>query len=350
MTADFNLKLSNTEELSVPQQYTGHPLLHDALFFVLPVRLLSELEKEIGEGFADLEAWKMERELANVCGYGSYVGFWRSLLVESILLRPAPEISDAQLADLGLTNEQKAIVRRGTARSNRLSSVNRGYSGWLLTNHTFLTEQSTLFRTWKSAVDEYGLAKLSPMFQDIEHVTGTEGGIKDDLRDARAAFENFYVRWRLQGMAAPYLPVPLPPQMPVPVLPHLLGHMRKGGQTFYLPDTFPIPTRDEFRDIVEDALRGGNTPEHLDSWTRIVRAKNAAKNKILRFARLFQLQHYWRALYQRHGENLQGRTGAVQQAFAAFLNTSLETIRKDLAYISGQLGEDWFLVHEQAPE
>ena len=346
--ADYSFEVSESKPMGVPEQYAGHSLLKDQPFFFLPARLRAEIEKEIGTSAFDADLWNLEKDLAEACGSGTFVGVWRSLLVESILLRPVPEISDAQLA--GLTNEQKALVRRGTARSNRLSSANRGYSGWLLTNHAFLTEQSTLFRTWKSAVDEYGLAKLSPMFPDVEHVTGTERAIKDDLRDGRAAFETFYVRWRLQGMAAPYLPEPLPPQLPVAILHRVLGYMRHGGQTFYLPDTFPIPTRDEFRDIVEDALRGGNTPEHLDSWTRVVRAKNAAKNKIPRFARLFQLQHYWRALYQRHGENLQGRTGAVQQAFATFLNTSLDTIRKDLAYISRQLGEDWFLVHEQAPD
>ena len=72
------------------------------------------------------------------------------------------------------------------------------------------------------------------------------------LQQFGEAFDAFFVRWRLSGLAAaPYLPVPMQPlfggELPLPILGQLLA--TRG--LFFIPDTFPIPSRDQFRKLLE---------------------------------------------------------------------------------------------------
>ena len=122
-----------------------------------------------------------------------------------------------------------------------------------------------------------------------------------------------------------------------------MGHMRHGGTTFYLPDILPIPSRDEFRNILEESLRRRTSAEHLAEWTRIVRSGNPARNQIHRYSRIFEIQHYLRALHRRHSQALHRKKGALIVSLAAFLDVSDATIEQDLRYIARRLGRDWYL-------
>ncbi len=181
-----------------------------------------------------------------------------------------------------------------------------------MTNAAFLAEQQELLDKWKDELVQYGIPQMGPVVRDVSKLPVDVAARPGTLDDFVQGFEGFFVRWRLQGMAAPFLPQPLPPQMPVPLLEHILGHMRHGGQTFYLPDTYPVPSRDELREIMEIALRGHEAPEHLAEWMQIVHSSNPARTPLKRFARLLGVQHYWRAIFDRHGNALR-RTEARWQ-------------------------------------
>jgi hypothetical protein len=192
----------------------------------------------------------------------------------------------------------------GRARTERFATTARGYAGWLLTNRAFLAEHDGILQAWQADIDKFHIPVMGLVVTDVSLVPGASSQLDTPMAKFARAFELFFIRWRLEGLPAPFLPSPLRPQMPVAILAAVLGHMRDGGRTFYMPDTFPVPTRDELRDLMEDALRGPSTPEHLAEWIANVRASNSAKNAVQRYARLFELQHYIRVLYQRHAKAL----------------------------------------------
>ena len=134
-----------------------------------------------------------------------------------------------------------------------------------------------------------------------------------------SAFEEFFVRWRLLGLAAPYLPVPLQPLMggdfPATVLPQVT----RAGGVFCLPDTFPIPSRDDLRNLLEASIHGSRKPGHLEEWMALICAKNSAKKPLVKYARLFQLQHYWRIVHQRYKESLRGKIDLLKGVMGRFL-------------------------------
>ena len=97
--------------------------------------------------------------------------------------------------------------------------------------------------------------------------------------------------------------------------------MRAGG-VFYLPDTMPIPSRDQLRGMLDDALHRKEQPAHLNEWLQMVRAGNSARNQLDPFARAFEVQHYCRVIHQRHPAALINNTGRFEEALARFLNVS----------------------------
>ena len=153
----------------------------------------------------------------------------------------------------------------------------------------------------------------------------------------------FCLRWRLSSLAAPNLPVPLQPQMPAPSLLSVTGQMNAVGATYYLPDTFPLPSREELRSMMEESLRGADTPDHLASWMSLVRGENRAKNQIVRFGRLFEIQHYARILQERQPAIMHRRLGALERAFATFFDVSIDAIHLDLQVVRQRLGDQWIL-------
>ena len=287
----------------------------------------------------------MELALTRACGRDDGVGFWDGVRIQFPLLRNQPlEIDPSVAMSLEWTDQQlEAVNTVGQARTERFATTARGYAGWLLTNREFLTEHNAILLTWQTQIQKHRIPLMGPVVQDASQVTAVDRQPGKTIEQFAKAFEAFFVRWRLGGLTAPYLPSPLRPQMPVAILASVLGHMRDGGQTFFMPDTFPVPSRDELRDLMEDALRGQGTPKHLDEWIANVKTSSSAKNTIQRYARLFDLQHYIRALYQRHAEALHCRKASVKQALCSFFSVSDDTIEKDLAFVANRLGEEWFL-------
>ena len=334
------------EYLEVPGEYEKHPLVRNELFYVLPVRLLELLGSEVGSECFNAELWKMEWAMTRACGNEDGVGFWKGKRLQFPLLRfQRLNIDPAFATSHGWTEKEiETMNTLGADRDERFATTARGFAGWLLTNHVFLAEQAKILHAWRSEIQEFGIPKMGPVLRNAAEVPGATSRPSGDLMKFAKEFETFFIRWRLVGMIAPFLPSPLGPQMPVPILESLLGHMRGGGQTFYMPETFPVPTRDELRRVIEDALHGAGAPPHLNEWIGIIRAENAAKNAISRFARLFELQHYFRVLYQRHAEALPQRKAAVTEALASFLGgVSFDTIEKDLIFVADRLGKDWYL-------
>jgi hypothetical protein len=224
------------------------------------------------------------------------------------------------------------VLRLAETQLRFFAQAAKGYLGWLMLNPVFLEEQNELLQKWHREIEKLGLPQLA---------LATTG--KPPKKITRKMpprfpaffeqFEQFYLRWRLLGLATPNLPIPLTPQTPLPAPILAMGPMNRVGSLFFVPDTYPIPSRDQLRNLLEDSLRHRREEEHLSEWSKIVSGKNSAKNRIERYARLFEMQHYVRILTERHSELMEGHVHELEAALAKFLDCRPPTIHRDLSFI-----------------
>lgn len=347
---DASVELSGIHYAGVPSEYKRHPMVDGKVFFTIPDDLLDRIVRVVGAKSFDPEAIKIERCLSKICRDHTWqIGFWRGHPINYSLLRPIP---------FGLAEGNKAAQANSTSRSrgevestlmktnHRVQwarTVQRGYCGWLMTNRRFFDEQLQLIRHWETEISENGIpafrSQVKPELQSNDLLE------PDSELSLAQDFDRFFIRWRLIGMSAPGVPNPLGPQLPVVHIGTVLPHLQIGGGVFYIPDIFPIPTRDDLREILEEELRFDDLPDHISPWGEIVSSVNKAKNRIERFGRLFEMQHYMRALHTRHSRALYRKKSAVILAMAAFFGISEDSIESDLREIADRLGKDWLAVN-----
>ena len=341
---------SSTEHaISVPDRYRAHPALHEGPFFTCPQPLLNSLCDAVGRNRFDQDLLQMEYDLSGLSGdHSSRIGFWRGAPIQFMLLfSDDNSVNSTIVAKFArMTNKSEFEIRRQLETlENRLEwtrNIRCGYCGWLMTNRQFLEEHRTLFGEWKNEIVEHGIPIMGTVVRDataIPEAKQAEGRMEQFVRE----FEEFFIRWRLDGMPAPRVPVPMGVHLPVCDLRPVLGHMREGGKTFFFPDIFPVPSRDELRDAIENVLRQVGTTKHLEEWHEMVHSDNVAKIQISRCARLFRAQHHVRSLYARHGAALHRKKSALIDTLAEHLHVSKETIQKDFAYLAQRVGDNWHL-------
>jgi hypothetical protein len=330
-------------------QYQDHPGVRTGFYFTLPGPLLEQVVTEVGEDRFDVELLRTERALSEVFqDHSSSIGFWRGHPISFRLLRPDTDLTDdvtvRETAEaLGKSEaEARESLHLGSQRLRWNADVRRGYCGWLMTNRDFLAEHRRIFNDWDNAVTQQGIPTMGPAVRDAQAIPGSRLAA-DSTGQFLQDFETFFMRWRLDCMPAPYVPQPMGTHMPISDLRPVLGHMRRGGTTFYIPDVYPVPARDTLRAMVEEALRNHHAPDYLTEWFDIVNSDNVAKNQIPRYGRIFEVQHYLRALHSRHSEALRRKKSALIFALAEYFRVSDDTIERDLRFIASRLGSDWYL-------
>ena len=325
----------------VPVNLRRHPLVADHFFYAIPQKLLELVVQRLGDERFDREVLELERRLSALVGdYTVNVGIRREGPISYELLSPCRPLTirydDVKNLGWGKTEaEIHQIGRIGNERLQALSEPIRGYCGWLMTNREFVEEHDQLLRRYLDEVRQHDFPK---------QILGTCGKPLPESKSDEswvAPFRDFYSRWRLQGLAGPGLPRPLPPM--VPSFPAVAKNLApaEGGATIFLPDTVPVATRGILLKALGDAVHGQRPPTHLLEWHRIIRRQNPAKNAINRYGRLFSLQHYWRHLHARHPAAVRRNTGRLRTAFAEFYDVSEDSIRKDLTFIARRLGRGW---------
>jgi hypothetical protein len=291
-----------------------------------------------------------------------YVGFHRGKQIRYDLLAAKPKLVDStagilewfkddpgwrQITPQGLANRMEI----GDERLEWISAGRRGYCGWLLTNKIFLSEHDSLLQRHRRQMGEYGLPTLASM---------SEAGSKQSVRrrkkvgratrDYARAVDGFLARWQLAGMAGPYLPGPLGPLIPVLSEALITQLMRAGGAMLYFPRNFAIPSEDELRPLIEDAIRGHEPEPHLAPWMEIVSNANPNKGEMMRhYGRIFELQHYLRLLRERHSTALKDNIGRLQQAFADYFGCSPDQIRVAMRLIDAAVTPDLILSSGRSP-
>ena len=334
-------------DLTLPGPYRDHPLLKNRYFFTVPRELFNEVYRRVGPDAFDVQLARLECDLTGVCGdHSMNVGFWSNRPITHDVLQQSPlgAISPERAEALGWDKSEARLAqieRIYEERSGHFALFARGYAGWLMTNQQFLDEHDALLANWSDMVRRWGVDRLGLLIP--KEMCLPESDPTEDPRWEKfdAAFEEFFVRWRLQGLAAPYLPVPLRPLMAGSFPVSIVRQIARAGGVFLFPDTFPVPSRDELRGLLHDALHQGEQADHLGTWMDIIRPDNPAKNPVARFARLFQLQHYWRLLLNRHAPAFRRKLTVAKEVMAWFCGTAFETVHQDLLFIKGRRGDDW---------
>lgn len=288
----------------------------------------------------------LENVFAESCDQAGTAGFWKNEWIPWDLRRrssPGP-LNAADARALGWKTNQKQLnelSRVADGWLDRFAKIARGYAGWLLTNRQFLDEHDQLLERWADMVQCWGLKDLGILLPTGMPLPQQDPTTDPKWAEYKAEFESFLVRWRLQSLTAPYLPIPLRPllggEFPASVRPQV----NRAGGTFAMPDTFPVGTRDGLQDMLTEAIQRPKESEHLREWLKIVSRDNPARKPIAQFERLLQLQHYWRIVHHRHAQAIRRKLKDVKEVFARFLEASPETIHRDLLLLTKRLGKGW---------
>jgi hypothetical protein len=335
-------------EFTATQRYSSHRLVINRFFYTLPVKLIEAVEAEVGAARFDRDLMEMEVTLSGPCDdHSRFAGYWNGspLPYRGLKLRYMRLLTEKDKARLPL-QAQKALKQLTVYDVSwdypTYRRDFRSYAGWLLTNNQFLDEQARLFTEHAEAIRRWGPRDdLMPEAQTI-YFDESKNPNNDPLwRQYTCDQQDFFVRWRLGGMAGPYLPEPLEPDMLGRIDPKFVDQFASAGSVFFLPDIVTLPSRDELRASIEHARDRYQKAEHLQGWFELIRSDSAARNQLDRLSRIFELQHYWRILHSRHATSLKKSISKLEIAFAVWFDVSPETIHGDLIRVRQRLGKNW---------
>ena len=337
-----NPRLQHT---TVPRAHQSHELVNERFFYTIPQQLLESVcRPQDGEHFdVDNRLLQLELDLSRISGdHGQLVGFWRNLPIECPLMHATP-LRREDLANLGNLSERQLTenLRQINERLLSFSEISCGYAGWLMTNTTFRAELNALLADYHQQMHSLGTVMVGlpiPSSQPPGLFNPTD---EQGWTEYASAVLEFCVRWRLQGLAGPRIPIPMRPMMSGQFPLSIVSQLMRAGGVFNWPDIFPLYARDELRDLLASALASSNTTDHLSGWLSIVASQNRAKNQITALERRFRLQHFWRLLRERHPTAFARRVYRIEAAFADYFGVNDSTIRLDRHKIAEALGNDW---------
>jgi hypothetical protein len=344
-----------TSNMTLHGPFRLHPLVKGRYFYAIPQQLLDTIIAKIGEYRFEREVLELERAAASICGDCSQtVGFLNGVgIAYSILRRLEPmPITAEQARRMGLELNQAQLdlkMRQVNETIDGFRKPRSAFLGWLLTNPTFLSEHDDLLRRWASIVQSGGLAKYRPLHDGECHEQSESKGLASDDDRFTVELSRFVARWKIQSLAAPYLPIPWEPTIGNVLPPKSITVVSASSAGIHIPDTMPLPSRDHMRRMLDSARQGQQSEPHLQDWYALIASANPAKNQLDKYERWFELQHYWRTIRRRHPDAMRGQIRNVQQAIAAFLDAKPITIERDLGEIRKRCGADWDGKHEKLP-
>jgi len=315
-------------------------VLQSSVVYTLPEPFLASLR--MGERRPAFKAprWAAELEISLRNGDHSVrIGFINGHpLTSSMLVDPDFSVGVAEYlrtANLSATAFQDAVQQARRVRRNQ-----RAYCGWLMTSRQFLTEHSEV---WKSLRPLAISDSAMPRPVTSGFATFLEGfeAPREDRRLSQ--LRDHCARWRLSHLTGPYVPEPLAFQSPAP-LPQLAAEQAAsaGFGLTVIPDTMPLPARDELRTSISGA-REAIQSDHLASWRKIISSESRTKEDQLdRYSRIFVVQHLYSVLLSRHADALRGKVTYVRQRIADFLNVDEKTVQRDFALLAREGGAEWW--------
>lgn len=325
------------------QRIQGAGLLPNGLYFTVPADVLENVfqqrspDDELDRRVRQDKEWSEAIKLKD-----NQVGVWNGRILHYPYLTPRTPLTldhaSAQVLGKSLA-EVENIARIYEVRFRTIDEPLRGYLGWLLSHAPFLDEHDQLLAKHGSEIQKHGFP--SPVYASApKKPKPPTTRVKSRESQWMLEFRDFFKRWRLQTLAAPYLPIPLVPQLPD--LRYSSATDAEHGQlqvSFY--DIYPIPGQGVVVETMEDILRPLHQADHLAEWKDVIRKSNTAKNVFHRYQRRFQLQHFWRVLHSRYSADLHRKKQKLMSAFADYFGVSIDSIKTDVRRLEKCLGEKW---------
>ena len=305
---------------------------HDGNCFALPIPLLNVIRSQLKDCLPR-EDYEAERSFGEFCDRLHLLGFWNNAPIFDPYTPFTGKVRTERYADRSVPLRDSG----DSAWERRVQLFRLGYVGWLLTSKLFREEQARLLSEWNHEILQCGIAGVAqppPHYSSIQAISGAYS------QEFSLAVKQFLARWRIVQFFAADVPVPLEPLTRGFLPASANRRTRESGGVFYLPDTFPIPSRDELRDALRDGLSGPNS-DHLVEWLAIVRSTGGDGKRIGTFARSRVLWCYWRSLISRYGNTLRRKKEPLVVAFAEYLACDDATIKRALRLIQSRLGRDW---------
>jgi hypothetical protein len=318
----------NWSELA--KRHPKHRMRAEAIY-ALPEVLIDVLESK---QFLSQDEAVFERNLMQLGG----VGFFRKALISFpwlpwndvkvldpkwIRSRQRAERTGANIEALMRTEIRRAgrndqqieeLQRRQQAFVQRIRQRQRGYVGWLVTNHEFRNDRDRLRALWEARPDAKAtMPRLSwDLFGEIRTRPSAE------IEQSEIEASKFLWKWGLASLATWELPVPLEPSFVGPSL-HSLADQRSAGAVLFVP-WHQLVDRDMHLDEVLDIRRLGTPLAHLDGW---LRAPTAKRWGFRRFGTMLQLHTCLDlAIDQRYPGRMRGNISLLDDAFARFLSAN----------------------------
>ncbi|WDI41068.1 hypothetical protein [Bremerella sp. P1] len=328
-----------------------HELVRSRYFYPLPIWLCESLDGEEFKSKVDPKLIDLEMKLTEWAAENNYVAVhnghpyydpYREIDLPQIY-RSAKRAPNNQLDQTNVNAAQLDNVARIRNRMVKLPFVKalRGYQGWLMTNFDFLEELDKLLLNHGPELELNHFD--ATLWHTQLHIEGMQNNHTDSLELPQPLIElqAFLARWRLSRLAGPYYPIPQGP-LASGVIPQIMfDQLQSSGGFFYLPDTIPIPSRDELRDLITGALTADAEVDHLAEWKVQISSSNPSKAPIHRYARQFQIQHCWRLLHDRHSNIMKRNKTRLKKLLGDSLGASDSSIKADFKLIEKRLGKDW---------
>jgi hypothetical protein len=252
----------------VPPKWAGHQSVCGRVFYSLPAKLLDAIWPVANRSRNEVRDIEMEVALGSQNGdHSSRVGFIDGNPVPfGFLCEPRLDAISLKYLDDVRTKFGEASVK---GLEDRLKHSHRGirsYSGWLMTNPTFLAEHAKVWDEIRALVKRDSLMP-SPAAAGTVKALGLARETKTKAVGQLRALAEFCSRWRLSRLAGPMLPEPLGIQMPA-LLPQLAAvHAAASG--YFLAAIFSWPFRTRCRCL---RRRHSDKPWHrrLRRWKRTI--------------------------------------------------------------------------------
>ena len=195
----------------------------------------------------------------------------------------------------------------------------QAYCGWML-------QQETYWRDLKSVIGLFGECLAGELLPQQVFSRPKGAKLVEEPHSSTLAFRAFCEKWRLQGMATLDLPIVISPQLTPDTI--YSPNSYPGSVTPFLPDIFPVDAKGPKALALENARMRIEAP-HLEEWKSLISISSREKKRIDRYARQFNLQHYWRVLLQRYPKQLHRRKSVIEEAFGNYFSVTSRVISRD---------------------
>lgn len=289
--------------------------LEKRLFYVLPVSLLNAVQKELPGA---IPGTLIEREARLARQLRGDVAIRDTQPVPFLRLEAfTPIVSES---DCQCSSNPAAAAAGATSSLQNTHEWSQAYLGWLV--------QCPQFQSDIARLRQMGCSRCSPQGAPPPYPADSEGRFDLLFRpEHQQAVREVCRKWRLDGFATLDLPIPLEPHFSA-CSPYN-ENSRDGGSAPFLPDTYPVKGSGDVLDRIR-ATQANRGVDHLAEWMKLIAPSSKKSQRLVRLARQFRLQFYWRVIHDRYSTEVARKKVHLYRAFAEFLCENVETIRKEI--------------------